>query len=83
MKAVIRKVGNSRGVLIPKPLLVQAGIDTGEAELRLEGNVIVLRAVRQRARVGWAEASKKLVVAGKDVLVWPAFANEADGALKW
>ena len=82
MKAVIRKLGNSQGVLIPKPLLAQVGLE-GEAEMRVEGGALVLRKPRRRVRRGWAEASKALAEAGDDKLVWPDLANEGDAKLKW
>lgn len=82
MKAAIRKLGNSQGVIIPKPLLVQAGLE-GEVELSLENDAIVLRKPKQKVREGWAEASRKIAAAGDDALVWPEVANEGDKNLKW
>lgn len=82
MKTAIRKVGNSQGVIIPKPLLAQAGLEH-EAEMVLEKGCIVLRRPQVAVRVGWAEASRKIAAAGDDVLVWPEFANEGDAELKW
>ncbi len=82
MKTVIRKMGNSQGVLIPKPLLAQIGLE-GEAEMRVEGDALVLRKPRRNLRQGWAEASKALAESGQDKPAWPEFANEADAKLKW
>ena len=82
MKAVIRKLGNSQGVLIPKPLLAQIGLE-GEAEMRVENGALVLRRPRRKARSGWADASKALAESGDDKLVWPEFANRSDAKLKW
>jgi antitoxin MazE len=82
MLTKIRKLGNSRGVLIPKPLLKQAGLED-QAEILVEGNSLVLRKPKKTPRQGWAEASKKLAESGDDKLVWPEFANEADADLKW
>jgi len=78
----IRRLGNSRGVIIPKPLLEEAGLDK-EAEIALERGAIVLRKPQQNPRQGWAEASRKLVQAGDDELVWPEFSNEDDVDLQW
>ena len=33
MRAAVRKMGNSSGVIIPKPLLGQVGLKTGDDEL--------------------------------------------------
>lgn len=82
MKTVIRRMGNSQGILIPKPLLAQVGLD-GEADLRVENGALVLRKPQRKTRRGWAEASKSLAEAGADQLVWPEFANRSDAKLKW
>jgi antitoxin MazE len=82
MKTTIRKMGNSRGVIIPKPLLAQLGLE-GEAEMAVENDAIVLRKPRRKARKGWAEASKALAASGNDALAWPEFGNEADAELAW
>lgn len=82
MKAVIRKMGNSQGVLIPKPVLAQVGLE-GEADMVIENGAIVLRKPRKTVRAGWAEASSALAELGDDVLAWPEFGNEADKQLKW
>lgn len=44
MRTVLRKVGNSRGVLIPAAFLESCGIGT-EIEMRLEGRSIVIEPV--------------------------------------
>jgi antitoxin MazE len=82
MKVTIRRMGNSRGVIIPKPVLAQVGLE-GEAEMVIERNAIVLRKPAANRRAGWAEASRKLADAGGDRLVWPEFGNESDKDLKW
>ena len=82
MKVAIRRMGNSQGVLIPKPLLVQVGLDR-EAEMVVEKGSIVLRRPQEKAREGWAEASRKIAEAGDDKLVWPEFGNESDAELRW
>lgn len=78
----IRRVGNSRGIIIPKPMLKEAGLEK-EAEIALERGAIVLRKPRRNPRQGWAEASRKIAEAGNDKLVWPEFANQDDGDLEW
>ena len=82
MKISIRRMGNSQGVIIPKPLLAQAGLE-GEAEVTVEKGAIVLRKPSSGLREGWAEASKRVAAQGDDALVWPEFGNEADADLKW
>jgi len=82
MKTAIRRMGNSRGVIIPKPVLAQLGLQD-EAEMVVEKDCILLRRPQKRAREGWAEASQKIAAEREDKLVWPEFANEADAELQW
>jgi antitoxin MazE len=85
MKAIhvsIRRIGNSQGVVIPKPVLAQLGLN-GEAEMTVEGDALVLRRPASAARTGWAEAAKKIADAGDDRLVLGEFGNEADKDLVW
>lgn len=82
MLTAIRRLGNSQGILIPKPLLQQLGLE-GQAELNVEGDALVLRRPKAAVRSGWAEASKQVAAAGDDALVMPEFGNEADEELAW
>ncbi len=45
MQVSIRKMGNSHGVLIPKPILVETGL-TALAELVLNKGVIEIRPIK-------------------------------------
>ena len=82
MHANIRRIGNSQGVIIPKPILVQLGLN-GEVEMTIEGGAIVLRPPARPSRSGWAEASKKIADAGDDELVLGEFGNASDKDLSW
>ena len=82
MLAKIRRLGNSQGILIPKSLLQQIGLED-QAEMRVEGDALVLRKPKEAPRADWAEASRKLAAAGDDAAWLPEFANEADAELKW
>ncbi len=83
MKTQVRKMGNSQGVLIPKPFLAQAGIGLEEVEIAVEDAAIVIRKPKRKVREGWAEASQAIAEAGQDQLAWPEFSNEADRDLQW
>lgn len=57
MKTRLIRIGNSRGVRLPKPLLEQAGLED-EVEIRVEpGAVIITAALSPRA--GWAAAAAR------------------------
>jgi antitoxin MazE len=84
MKTAIRKMGNSQGVIIPKPLLAEVGAkENDEVDLGIENGKIVIAPVRRRPRAGWAAASKRLVAAQDGNLAWPEFGSDADKDLKW
>jgi antitoxin MazE len=82
MEVAIRKMGNSQGVLIPKPILAQVGLE-GSADLQVRNGVIEIRPIRRNPREGWAEDAKRVAQDGGDALVWPEFANEGDRDLVW
>ncbi|MDR5761833.1 AbrB/MazE/SpoVT family DNA-binding domain-containing protein [Caballeronia sp. LZ035] len=82
MKTTIRKMGNSQGVLIPKPFLAQLGLEK-EVEMEVENDAIVLRRPRSKARHGWAEASKSISQSGGDRLIMGEFGNGEDSELEW
>ena len=84
MKSAIRKMGNSHGVIIPKPLLVEIGATAGdEVDLAVKGGKIVMARPRKSSRHGWAADSKRLADAGEAGVAWPEFANDGDRDLKW
>ena len=87
MKAMhvhIRRVGNSQGIVIPKPVLAQLGLSShAEVEMTIEGDALVLRRPAERVRTGWAEAARKIAEAGDDALVMGEFANSSDTELAW
>lgn len=82
MKIHIRKMGNSKGIIIPKPVLQQTGL-CNEIELSVEGESIILSRPRKKPRHDWAAASQRIADAGDDQLEWPEFANEEDEDLQW
>jgi antitoxin MazE len=83
MHVTIRQIGNSQGIVIPKPLLAQVGLDGGEAEMTVEGGALVLRKPAKPVRAGWADAARKIAESGDDALVMGEFGNEADAELAW
>jgi antitoxin MazE len=73
VKSQVRKVGNSHGVIIPKPLLDEIGIADGDVvnlKVNKKGR-IVLSPVRTEVRTGWAADSKALAQAGEAGRAWP------------
>jgi antitoxin MazE len=64
MKTQIVRIGNSRGVRIPKPLLEQTGLQ-GEVDIRVAGSSLVIRRAA-KAREGWAAAFQEMARRGDD-----------------
>ena len=67
MKARIVRIGNSRGVRIPKPLLEESGIGD-EVELSAEPGRIVIRSANE-PRAGWDAVFEKMAAYGDDSLL--------------
>lgn len=84
MEVAIRQIGNSKGVVLPKPLLAQAGLhDQSTADIRVEGGVITLRRPSQLVRSGWSDAAKVISAHGEDTLLMGEFGNAQDAELVW
>jgi len=84
MHVSIRQIGNSQGVVIPKPVLIQLGLSAeAGAEMTIEGGALVLRRPASPVRTGWAEAARRIAEAGDDALVMGEFGNAADAELTW
>jgi antitoxin MazE len=69
MRARIIRVGNSRGVRLPKVLLDEAGLSS-EVEIHAEPGRITIEAPARR-RAGWAEAARRMASDGEDSLLDP------------
>ena len=84
MQITIRQIGNSKGVVLPKPLLAQAGLDDqSTADMTVENGAIVLRKPAQSLRAGWAEAATALAKQGGEQLLMGEFGNVGDVELAW
>jgi antitoxin MazE len=84
MEIAIRNIGNSKGVVLPKPFLAQVGLDgQATAVIEVENGAIVLRKPAQTVRAGWAEAAAALSAKGGDVLLMGEFGNSEDEELDW
>jgi antitoxin MazE len=64
MKARIVRIGNSRGIRLPKPLILEAGL-SDQVDLHVHEGTIVIRPIAA-ARSGWAESAKALHDRGED-----------------
>lgn len=69
MRSKLVRMGNSRGVRLPKPILEASGL-TEEIEIEVEKGRIVLLPAKRKPREGWAEAARRMVAAGDDEDAW-------------
>jgi len=67
MKARLIRIGNSRGVRLPKALIEEAGLQDDVEMVLRDGTVVISSAACRRS--GWAEAAAKLAARGEDRLV--------------
>lgn len=67
MKARLVRIGNSRGVRLPKPLIEEAGLSE-EVDLRVRNGAIIIAAA-SGPRSGWADAARQLRERGEDKLL--------------
>lgn len=73
----IVRIGNSRGIRVPKVLLEQAQLPD-EVELQAEHGRLVVRAAHG-PRAGWAEAAKAMHERGDDQPLDPSTSTRFDG----
>jgi antitoxin MazE len=67
MKTRLVRIGNSRGVRLPKAVIAQAGL-TEEVELGVrDGAVVIARTTS--ARSGWADAARQMFQREEDRLL--------------
>ncbi|MGH7378488.1 MAG: AbrB/MazE/SpoVT family DNA-binding domain-containing protein [Gemmatimonadales bacterium] len=76
MKTRLVRIGNSRGIRLPKPVIEEAGL-ADEVELRVRPGAIVI-APAAGPRAGWAEAAKRLRDRDGDRLLEPVTSTRFD-----
>jgi antitoxin MazE len=80
MKTHLVKLGNSRGIRLPKPLIEQCNLTDG-VNLEVKNHTIVISSLHQ-PREGWEEAFKEMHEAGDDGIIDPEVQNDWD-KLEW
>jgi len=67
MKTSVIRIGNSRGIRIPKTLLEQCRLKDS-VELEVQNDELIVRPVA-KARAGWEEAFRQMKRHGDDMLL--------------
>ena len=75
MKTKLVRIGNSRGIRLPKLLIEQAGLED-DVQLELQGGTVVIRPLAT-TRAGWAAAAAALAATGSGLLD-PVVATDFD-----
>ncbi|TMJ59980.1 MAG: AbrB/MazE/SpoVT family DNA-binding domain-containing protein [Alphaproteobacteria bacterium] len=84
MRAAIRKLGNSSGVIIPKSMLTEIGVVAGDTvDLSLEDGRITIAPIKRRPREGWADAFDQVEELGDEDRAWLEFGNQGEDELTW
>ncbi|MBI5317441.1 MAG: AbrB/MazE/SpoVT family DNA-binding domain-containing protein [Nitrospirae bacterium] len=76
MRAHIVRIGNSRGIRLPKTLLQEAQLED-EVELQAEpGRILISKTAKPRA--GWGEAARRMRERNEDRLLDPSTSTRFD-----
>ena len=67
MKTRLIRIGNSRGVRLPKVVIEEAGLDE-DIELQVRGGAVVISS-RRKPRAGWSETARRLHEASEGPLL--------------
>ncbi len=81
MKVSVVRIGNSKGIRIPKPILDQCAI-AETVDLAVDGKRIVLTPAKSKPRRRWLEAAERMRKAGDDALLIPDVFEE-DVDVEW
>jgi antitoxin MazE len=66
VRSKVVKIGNSRGIRIPRAMLEQAGL-AGDVEMAVEGNKLIIHPIRH-SRQGWEAQFATMAEHGDDRL---------------
>ena len=86
MQTALRKMGNSTGMILPKPILKELGVESGASmDLVVENGRVIATPVKRKVREGWAKAAARV---GAEPLTeeekdWLGFGNEEDNDIEW
>jgi len=81
MNIKIVRIGNSRGIRIPRSILDRCRIEN-HVDLAVQGEKIILAPVRKGPREDWEEFARRMGKRGDDALLVPDVFHE-EGDLEW
>jgi antitoxin MazE len=86
MQTALRKMGNSSGIILPKPILTALGLPTGaKLDLALDDGRVIVTPVKRVAREGWAEAAAAIgaLPLTEEEQDWLDMPNDFDDEWTW
>jgi antitoxin MazE len=81
VKTKLVRIGNSRGIRVPRVILEQAGLSE-ELELEVRRRQLVVRS-SARPRRGWQERFREMRDRGEDRLLWPEISLSSFDKKEW
>lgn len=81
--ATLTKIGNSKGIRIPKPIIEQAGLEGKEIVFEVTAEGLLLKPVSRKPREGWAEDIEKHRNEGEDPALLRDWADEKLDEWEW
>ena len=76
MRVELVRIGNSRGIRIPKPIIDQCGLED-EVELQVDNGRLVIAAAHQ-PREGWEKAFRAVGSSNQEEMLTGEFSNQFD-----
>jgi len=76
MNTMIRNIGNSKGIILPKSILTQCDIENEVSIEVRDHHIIITAAAPTPKRKGWEKAFKEMAENGDDALVMPEVFND-------
>jgi len=80
MLASVVRIGNSRGIRLPKKVLHELNIED-EVELIVHKDSLIIKGVKKMPRQGWSKAFAEMSVEGADKPLLPE--NIGDETFEW
>ena len=86
MQTALRKMGNSAGIILPKPILTALGVASGaRLDLEVDNGRIIVTPIRRKIREGWADAAAALAATAPtaDEEAWLNLTDDGDVDWTW
>ena len=84
MQSALRKIGNSTGLVLPRPILGAMAVTSGTMlELTVEDGRLIATPVKPTVRAGWEAAAKAIAAAPLDDMHWLDVGNDSDADWTW